>query len=200
MWHMDDVLSSDNENQILTRCQQENQDKLVQPSPSQQRNIVCETYDSQLQTHVTFRSPIFDAVLLSTIESDNAIQNQIDFKYIDIQILRIITSSQEGANVYSRNRINSSQNIFIFSRLILAHVCYKFNVEDNQRLVYIVEAQNQKSNILCKNVKHCDNGSISTRSIIRFPFPLLLDNYMCCDITMIKSKMPSIILINPPIL
>ena len=44
---MDDALSSEDENQILTQCQRENEDEFPQPPPAQQRKNVLEPYDIQ---------------------------------------------------------------------------------------------------------------------------------------------------------
>ena len=61
---MYDAISSDNENQSLTRLQQENEDELPQPPPAQHIRIVLKTYDSQHQTHFIFRSPRINEVFI----------------------------------------------------------------------------------------------------------------------------------------
>jgi hypothetical protein len=164
----------------------------------QRRRLILQPFDDQLSTHVIFTNPRFKEISLSTLESEDAIQNQLNFKYIDLQILRIITSSQTGANVYSSRKRNSNQqNSMKFSRLILARIHSVHFSEDNSRLVYIMEARNQNSNLWNKNVNHRDNGAISIGSIIRFSCPLPIESYMRCDIPIMTSHVPAILLKSP---
>ena len=55
-----------------------------------------------------------------------------------------------------------------FSRLILTIVHSNKNVEDNTRLVYIIEARNLNKKLLSKYINHHDNRSISIGFFIRF--------------------------------
>lgn len=165
--------------------------------PTQQIRSSLQPFDSQLLNHIIFRSPNFTEVSLSILKSDNAIENRLNFKYIDLQILRLITSSQAGANVYSRKRIQTSSNSMKFSRLILCRVHSQRYPEDNHQLVYVMEARNQNSNMWSKNVNHRDNGAISIGSFIRFPCPLSISAFMRGDIPMMKSHMPCILLKTP---
>ena len=75
------------------------------------------------------------------LEPDDTINHNVNFKYIDLQILRIITSVQSGANAYSW-KSNNNQSTLKFSRLIPAKVCTKSNIKENSELVYIMEARN----------------------------------------------------------
>jgi hypothetical protein len=165
--------------------------------PTQQIRSSLQPFDSQLSNHIIFRSPNFSEVSLSILKSDNAIENRLNFKYMDLQILRLITSSQAGANVYSRKRIQTSSNSMKFSRLILCRVHSQRYPEDNHQLVYVMEARNQNSNMWSKNVNHRDNGAISIGSFIRFPCPLPITTFMRGDIPMMKSHMPCILLKTP---
>ena len=38
------------------------------------------------------------------LESDNAIRNKLSFKYIDLQLIRLITSNESSDNVYSKKK------------------------------------------------------------------------------------------------
>ena len=67
----------------------------------QQRRRIIENFDIQLHNHTIFRNTLFSEILLSVLESENAMQNQLKFKYIYLQIIRITTSNQYGVNVYS---------------------------------------------------------------------------------------------------
>ena len=61
--------------------------------------IFLESYYSNLQTHFLFRRPIFNKVLLSTLESDNSIRNQLDFIYIYLRSFILVSSSQDSTAV-----------------------------------------------------------------------------------------------------
>ena len=90
-----------------------------QPSP-QQRRITFKAFDSQLHNHVIFNNPHFSKVSLSALEGQNSIEKNFNFKFIDLQVLQIITSNQSGANVYSSKRNNTNQSTMKFNRLILS--------------------------------------------------------------------------------
>ncbi len=165
--------------------------------PRQIRRTVLQPFDTSLSNHILFRNVNFSEVSLSTLKSDDAIQHRLNFKYIDLQILRIITSSQSGANVYSRKRVQTSSNSMRLSRIILCRVYSQLYLEDNNKLVYIMEARNQNPNLWNKNVNHRDSGAISIGSIIRFPSPLPITTYMRNDIPMMTSHVPSVLLKYP---
>ena len=112
----------------ITWRQLENEYELPQHPTEQRIRIVPEPYGIYIKTNVIFRSTRFNEFSLSTLESDNAFQDQLNFKYTYIQFLILITSSQDGENFYSIKRINESKNSFRFSCLILARVCYQLNV------------------------------------------------------------------------
>ena len=82
-----------------------------------------------------------------------------------------------------------------FTRLILARV--SSNSDDNSRLVYIMEARNQNTNLWSKNINQRDSGAVSVGSFIRFPSPMPITQYMRCDIPMIFSPLPAILLKTP---
>ena len=96
-------------------------------------------FNNQLSTHVLFTNPQFKEISLSIIESDKAIQNKLNFKYIDLQLIWLITSNESSANVYSEKKGQGQQSTTKFTRLILARVCS--NSDENSWLVYIMEVQ-----------------------------------------------------------
>ena len=79
--------------------------------------------DTSLNNHVVF-SNRFEEINISDLETSDVIRLRLNFKYIDLQLIRSITSSQNGVNIYSNRRggpgarnINSNQTRF--SRLFL---------------------------------------------------------------------------------
>ena len=57
-----------------------------QTSP-QRRLIMIEPFGSQLQNRVIFKFSRFSEISLSALESQNDIENNINFKCIDLQVL-----------------------------------------------------------------------------------------------------------------
>ena len=110
------------------------------------------------------------------------------YKYINLQVLKIITYNQSGTNVYSSKRNHDNQISMKFNHLILYRVHSNRYSEDNTILVHIMEVRNENSNIWNKNMNHRHNGAILIGSFIQSPFPLLISQYMRCGISMIKSQ------------
>ena len=170
----------------------------LNPRPNQRQRTVFEPFDSLLTSHLIFTHPLFNEISLGALEHDKAIENNLNFKYIDLMILRLITSSQVSANVYSKKKGQAmNHNQMKFSRLILCKVVSSYTEEENARVVYLMEARNQNKNLWNKNVNHRDNGSISIGSIIRLPCPMPINTYMRCDIPLIVSYQPAILLKFP---
>ena len=170
----------------------------INPRPNQSQRMMTENmtpFDNQLSNHVLFTNRRFNEISLSILESENAICNKLNFKYIDLQLIRLITSNESSANVYSKKKGQGQVSTMKFTRLILARVCSKS--DDNSRLVYIMEARNQNSNLWSKNINHRDSGAISVGSFIRFPSPMPITQYMRCDIPMIFSSLPAVLLKTP---
>ena len=109
------------------------------------QKIVFEPYDISLSNNVLFTNARFTAISLAILESSEAIKHKLNFKYIDLQIIRVITSNQSVVNVYRKKKSNEVSGQMKFSRLFLARVCS--DGDDNARLVYIMEARNQNNNM-----------------------------------------------------
>ena len=202
-------MSSDNENVVImkdfnsnrngqgivgnTHARDDNTNIGNEP-PNQQARVLMEPYDNQMSNNPIFQNLSFTEVSLSVIETDNAVHNQLLFKYIDLQIIRFIASCpKSSANTYSR-RTNTTNDGVKFTRLILCNVHYVLHPGDNSRLVYIMESRNQNVNLWQKNLNHRDNGEISTGSIIRYSCPMPIETYMRNDIPIIQSPFPVILL------
>ena len=164
--------------------------------PLQRARKTTQPYDEGLRDQVIF-SDIFQEISLSTLESENAMENaNINFSFIDLQLLRLITSKDTSANVYSRRK-SETRSAHKFTRLLLARVLSEKYQEDNARLVYIMEARNMNSNLWNKNVNHRDNGAISIGSVFRISCPLPIEKYMSNDIPMLTTHLPAILLKLP---
>ena len=169
----------------------------LNPRPNQGQRIIMQLFDSFLSNNILFTNPLFEEISLQALECDDAMSKRLNFKHIDLLILRIIISSQLIANVYSRKKGQTNQNQMKFSRLILCKVVSHKIPEENSRVVYLMEARNQNKNLWNKNVNHRDNGAISIGSIIRLPCPMPIDAYMRCDIPLVISHQPAILMKTP---
>ena len=78
----------------------------INPRPNQIRRSMpnMTPFDNQLSNHVLFTNRRFNEISLSILESENAICNKLNFKYIDLQLIRLITSNESSANVYSKKK------------------------------------------------------------------------------------------------
>ena len=92
------------------------------------------------------------------LAGDDPYQYNLNFRYIDIQIIRIITSTQDGAQEYSRKAKNQNQSSLRFTRLILGRVIQIRTLDYNSRLIYIMEARNMNNNLWMRNVHYRNNG------------------------------------------
>eukprot|EP00957_Ditylum_brightwellii_P189418 14417401-Ditylum_brightwellii.AAC.1 len=91
----------------------------VNNCPNQIAQNVMQPFDNQLSNNPVFCNPRFAEVSLSRLESDNAVHQQLMFKYIDLQIICIITACPKStANTYT-HRTNTMNDNIKFSRLIL---------------------------------------------------------------------------------
>ena len=122
-----------------------------QGNPQQRLRIVNAPVDNTLLLNFAF-SHMCQEISLAELEREDAISLGLNYKYIDLQLLRIITSSQTaGANIYNRrvagprNNINSNQTRF--SRLFLFRQFSPNNPHDSSKLVYMMEARNENVNM-----------------------------------------------------
>ena len=59
-----------------------------------------------------------------------------------------------------------------------------------------MEARNQNMNLWAKNTNR-DNGAISIGSFVCFTYPMPIQQYMRCDIPLLMSQLPAILLKTP---
>ena len=104
------------------------------PQPQQQWRVEHKPFDDSLQNHPIFRSHIFNKISLPTLESESTYEHRLNFKYIGVQIVQIVTSNLAAANIYYRKKVNININTMKFSHLILARVHSTLNPTENSRL------------------------------------------------------------------
>ena len=178
-----------------------NVDDEESPNKRQKTYFIYEPFDSNLAGKNVFNPNFsFSPISLTKLENfdveASSAKLNLNLTFLDIQIMRIITANNDPANVYSRRgRVQNPTRTF--KRLILARCsCYK-NEEEQNRLVYLMEARNQNTQLWSNNIQYRDNGAISVGSYLRIPGPYPIDTYMKNDIPMINSAFP-LVLLKPP--
>lgn len=152
-------------------------------------------HDNDLLGNVVFNDQLFSPVSLGTLESERAYEHNLDQKYMDLQIERVLTKSV--ANVYYRKKKNQKEQV-AFTRLFMCRVVSSPGMPDeSDRLVYVLEATNSNKNLWKMNTNHRDNGAIAVGSVIRLTCLHAVENYMRGDIPLVKTDMPAILLNTP---
>ena len=170
----------------------------INPRPRQRfRGTTLLPMDATHNEHAFFSNNLITEVRLQTLESEDALDHNLNFKYMDLQMMRVITPApQSTANTYQRKKTGNSNSAVTFSRMFLCKV-HSPDHDDHSRIVYLMEARNLNSTLWNRNVNHRDNGSITVGSIIRVPCPLPIDSWMRGDIPLIVSHFPVFLLKFP---
>ena len=114
----------------------------LNPRPNQRQRIIMQPFNSFFSNNILFTNPLFEEISLQALEHDDAMPKRLNFKHINLLILRIITSSQLAANVYSRKKAQANQNQMKFSQLILHEVVSYKILGENSGVAYLLEARN----------------------------------------------------------
>lgn len=114
-------------------------------------------------------------------QSDVLATKDIRRRYIDTQILRIITPRQNRfAQVMYRMRRgqgNRNENQ-TYNRIYLCRVFSDVDTRENSRLFYILQSGNENHDIWNRNPEHRDNGTIRVGSFIRVVNPEPINRFM----------------------
>ena len=154
---------------------QQNAENDLNERPAQRaRRTIMEPYDDQAMNHRSFVSPRFSEISLGMLKSDNAQDHGLNFKYMNLQLLRLITQQPSGANVYKKNRQGgNSGKEMKYERLFLCRIHSEQYPDDNSKVAYIMEARNQNKKLWNMNMNFRDNGVVSIGLLIRIICPLL---------------------------
>ena len=170
-------------------------------NPGQRQRARNDSMEPMDATHI--RHPIFTnhnivQVRLQTLMHEDAHTHHLDYKYIDLQLLRLIVPApQSTANTYQRKRSGNNNSQTTYSRLFLCKVHSPRHLEDHNQVVYMMEARNMNMYLWNMNTNHRDNGSISIGSIIRVCCPSPVDSFMRGDIPLLVTKVPVFLLKYP---
>lgn len=156
-----------------------------QGNAAQRPRIAMEPYDREHLMDPIFRDTVFKSIPLSTLEQDDAYQHFLDMKYLDVLLLRIVTRSGV-TSIYGKKRKDAKEQLS-FKRLFLCKVVSQTHLDDNRKLIYLVESTNQNTELWKQNHTYRDNGAIHIGSLLRLASPKPVEKYMKNDIPMIVT-------------
>lgn len=146
---------------------------------------------------------IFDSckeISISTLEDKAAFSMKLNFKYIDLVLLRIINPSNDvGGNmtaVYKRVKTGQSAPVK-YKRLYLFKIHSNKFLEDSNRVVYMFVTKSCNIHLWGHNIHNRDNGNISIGSFMRLISPSPIEKYMSRDIPVLETRNPLILLKTP---
>ena len=136
-------------------------------------------------------------VSLEVLRSEDARQNNV--KYIDLQLLRIISPANiAGSNTAytygNRNRNRNTGNQTNYTRLFLVRV---YSQNESNRLCYLMEGRTENKRLWKYNCELRDNGVITIGTVFRLLAPRPIENVMVGDIPLLVSKFPARVLKDP---
>ena len=166
-----------------------------------QRTTIMQPSDDSLLSSPIFLN-IFSEISLSSLEKKGAEKLNLNTKYIDLHLLRIITPVPRAttAYVFNKNKKSNADNSITFYRIFLCRVHSEKFEQDNDRLVYLMETRSKNKALWNQNVNDRDSGAIAIGSFIRLPVPMPVDSYMRGDIPLVNSYFPAMLLKLPPVL
>ena len=84
----------------------------INPRPRQRfRGTTLLPMDATHNEHAFFSNNLITEVRLQTLESEDALDHNLNFKYMDLQMMRVITPApQSTANTYQRKKTGNSNS------------------------------------------------------------------------------------------
>jgi hypothetical protein len=165
-----------------------------------QRTVLAPLDSSYVGSRIFTRTREISVNILS---SETAGTMNLTKKYLLVQLLRIISPSQnQKANIYSNRRRNGTINQEVtFSRLFLCRIHPDEGmITDHSRLIYLMQARNSNSYLFDDNKEWRDNGTFSIGTFFRILAPLPIENNMNGDIPLVKTQLPIIIMKSPSVI
>ena len=140
-----------------------------------------------------------EPISLKVLEGDDADEEKLNFRYLDLVLLRVINPSSPSANVaiYKRLKTESQSNVK-YTRLFLLKIHSPAIVDQNNRLVYVFVSRTSNLTIWNHNVTNRDNGNVSIGCFLRVVSPSPIVEYMRGEIPVMVTNNP-LILLKPPI-
>ena len=180
-----------------------NEEDIEEGRPMNRQNYSYTPRDAEQVNKGSFNPNLnYREISIAALASDDSSRRRnpgLMRRFIDLQLLRIITGTKEfGASVYNK-KIRTRVVDRHFKRLYLLRVVNNPNINtDHSSLVYIMESRTQNISFWSDNSNCRDNGSISIGSFIRVMCPKAIDSYMRNDIPLLESGFSFILLKTPP--
>ena len=132
-------------------------------------------------------------------------EDMMDERYINLQLLRIITpDSNKGASIYnnkSRRYGNArAKQEILYTRMYLCRVISLEQAERSRSLVYMMQARNCNEDLWKLDIELRDNGTLTIGTIFRVIAPHFVESYVQNEIPLIVSQLPVVILKAPNIM
>ena len=166
--------------------------------------VAMEAFNIEQQDHPVFKEG-YEEITLKSLESKNAIGMKLNFKYIDLLLVRIISPNRRNgtpivASTYKRNKVSNVESQVSYDRLYLFKVHSNNHVKQNQKLVYIFLSKTINEGLWGKCLQYRDNGKLTVGNFIRVPSPMPIKNYMNGDIPMLFTYNPVYLLKAPKVM
>ena len=135
---------------------------------------------------------------METLESEKAVKQGLNFKFIGVQILILITPAPTSQTAIFRRRgvINQQTNMY-FSRLLFFCVVSEKQNDGGAKLCYMMEALKSNNNPWSSNIQLIDNGAIYIDSLLHVIAQMPIQNYRRGDVPTMKTMFPVILLKSP---
>ena len=141
-------------------------------------------------------------ISLTKLEHENANKEKLNYRYIDVILLRIInpTGSNVGnLSIYKKQKIGEASTIQ-YTRLYLLKLHSANYVKENNRVVYMFITKNSNNCMWKLNTSNRDNGNLAVGSFLRVVGPSPIEKYMSGDIPVVVTRNPVLILKSPPVM
>ena len=140
-----------------------------------QRTTIMQPSDDSLLSSPIFLN-IFSEISLSSLEKKGAEKLNLNTKYIDLHLLRIITPVPRAttAYVFNKNKKSNADNSITFYSIFLCRVHSEKFEQDNNHLVYLMETRSKNKALWNQNVNDRDSGAITIGSLSNFLFRSLM--------------------------
>ena len=140
-------------------------------------------------------------VSIDALSSDDVYSMNMNWNYIDVQLLRIITPRGKDQKAYlyslrSGRRGGGSKDVN-FTRIFQCRVYSAINTSEHKRIIYLMESRNSNNNMFERNLDFRDNGTITIGTFLRVIAPEAIEDYMNGDIPLIRTPCSLIVLKRP---
>ena len=138
-------------------------------------------------------------ISLKLLESDDADEEDLNARYLDLVLLRVINPASSGGNVniYKKQK-TGSQSTVKYTRLFLLKIHAPLYPDQNKRLVYMFVNRTSNRTIWNNNINNRDNGNITIGCFFRVISPSPIIDFLRNEVPVLLTNNP-LILLKPPL-